>query len=208
MASDFRGRAARLTGRASYFVGLISVVFLFIAAVAQAASYVYDANGRLRAATTAGGTTSEYLYDALGNLHTVNSVSSGQLAIFSFIPNRGPAGTAVHLYGQGFSATGGANTVAFNGMASTTVTPISASELIATVPAGATNGTLSVTVGTTTVTSTDIVTGTVDSGGQAPTIASFSPITRLKKVDLPTFGRPTIATSGLVKPKTPRAFRK
>ena len=47
---------------------------LLVAVIAQAASYVYDANGRLRAVTSSTGASSAYTYDKLGNLLSVTSV--------------------------------------------------------------------------------------------------------------------------------------
>jgi hypothetical protein len=61
--------------------------------------------------------------------------------IASFAPATGPAGTQVAITGTDFTA---ATTVAFNGTAATAVTFNSATSLMATVPAGATTGAITV----------------------------------------------------------------
>ncbi len=50
-----------------------------------ASSDVYDANGRLTAAMALGGV--QYTYGALGNIQSVQPVTLGPLAIFSFSPD-------------------------------------------------------------------------------------------------------------------------
>lgn len=80
-------------------------------------------------------------------------------------------GTAVTIYGTGFSATPVSNTVKFNGTTATVATA-STTVLTTTVPAGATTGTISVTVAG--VTATSSASFTVGTGG-APTLSSFSP---------------------------------
>ncbi len=149
-------------------------LILFIPLVALAASYVYDANGRLRAVTSSSGASSEYIYDALGNIYAINSIPAGQLAIFAFTPNHGSIGTTVTIAGQGFSTTPASNVAKFNGVAATVSSPATATQLKVTVPTGATTGTISVQVGTATTTSVDVFTVTADAG-VAPTISSFTP---------------------------------
>jgi len=165
----------RMLSSPSRIAGLLLLGLALLVSIAQAASYVYDDNGRLRAVTSSTGASSVYNYDALGNITSINSVPSGQLGVFSFTPNHGPVGSGVKIIGQGF-AVGSAPTVKFNGV---TVSPqanaTSTTQLLETVPAGATTGTISVKFGTTTVVSNDVFTVTTDSGGQPPTIASFTP---------------------------------
>ena len=62
--------------------------------------------------------------------------------ISSFTPTSGSAGTSVVITGTNFT---GANSVKFNGVAATTYTVNSATQITVTVPAGATTGTISVT---------------------------------------------------------------
>jgi hypothetical protein len=91
------------------------------------------------------------------------------LSITGFSPGGGPAGTVVTINGVGFNST---STVKFNATPATTVTPVSATQLKATVPAGATTGPISVT-------NTTGVTGTVKSAAfyaaAPPTVTSFTP---------------------------------
>lgn len=84
-------------------------------------------------------------------------------------PLSGPPGTAVTISGRGFSSEASGNQVAFNGTAAT-VTNASESELVATVPDGATTGTVSVTVGQSTVMGPNF---TVEAA--APGISSIEP---------------------------------
>ncbi|MDR3385594.1 MAG: IPT/TIG domain-containing protein [Rudaea sp.] len=169
---------------------------LLVVVVAQAASYVYDADGRLRAVTSSSGASSTYAYDALGNLLSVQSVPASQLAIFAFTPNRGPVGlTGVAIAGQGFSTTKTNNAVKFNGTAAT-VTSATATQLVVTVPAGATTGPISVTVGTNTATSADTFVITSDDGGLPPTIASFSPTVAMAGTTVAVAGNHFVTTAG------------
>jgi hypothetical protein len=72
-------------------------------------------------------------------------------AIKSFSPSRGAAGILVKIRGTGFS---GPATVQFNGIDAASVTLVSATEVDATVPAGATTGPIRVTTPYGTATST------------------------------------------------------
>jgi len=139
---------------------------------ALAAGYVYDANGRLIAATNDAGDTARYHYDALGNITRVERLPSGALAIFDFAPRHGGPGDRVTLKGQGFSSTPAQNAVRFNGVAANVVTA-STSSLTVTVPAAATTGTLSVTVGAQSANSDAPF--VVDSQPRAPFITAVSP---------------------------------
>ncbi|MEO7988248.1 MAG: IPT/TIG domain-containing protein [Chryseolinea sp.] len=90
-------------------------------------------------------------------------------------PNAGPVGTLVKLTGTYFSAAG-KNTVKFNGVEAKVISSkTSTSNLTVVVPAGATTGPVSVTVGGHTGTSTTNF--TVSAGTPAPAILDFSPNT-------------------------------
>ncbi len=157
---------------------VVSLLLLLAALFSPAAllsgatvSYVYDPLGRLLAVIDPATNTAVYSYDAVGNLIGITRQTSATLAIFQFTPSSGPVGTPVTIYGTGFSATPASNVLKFNG----TTTPVltaSTTVLTANVPAGATTGTISVTVAGTTATSA--ATFTVGTGG-APTLSSFSP---------------------------------
>ncbi len=90
--------------------------------------------------------------------------------ITSFTPTSGPIGTAVTITGSRFSATKTSNTVKFNGTAAT-VSSASTTQLVVTVPTGATTGSITVTVSGQTATSGTNFTVTAS----APTISGFTP---------------------------------
>ncbi len=109
--------------------------------------YIYDELGRLKAVITPSGDTAIYSYDAAGNILSITRQSSNQVSVIEFTPDQGTAGTAVTIYGTGFSLIAAQNTVQFNGVTAT-VTAASATQLIAVVPAAATSGPITVTTPT------------------------------------------------------------
>ncbi len=133
--------------------------------------YVYDDLGRLTAVIDQNGDAATYHYDAVGNLTGITRTSAGSVAIFGFTPSGAPIGSSVTLSGVGFSATPGQNTVSFNGTTAS-VTSASATSLVATVPSGATSGTISVTSPTGSATSAAPFTVT---SLNVPTITGFTP---------------------------------
>jgi YD repeat-containing protein len=141
-------------------------------AYAQGISYLYDELGRLIAVVSPGIGTAVYMYDVVGNLLSITRYAATAVLIVDFIPKQGPVGTTVTIDGVGFSATPGQNAVRFNGTQAT-VSAASTTQLMVTVPAGATTGTISVTApgGSSTSATPFTVTGT--SG--APTISNFAP---------------------------------
>jgi YD repeat-containing protein len=134
-------------------------------------TYVYDPLGRLVGVVDGTGESAVYVYDAVGNLLSIERHSSATVSIIQFTPSSGAIGASVTIYGTAFSATPSQNTVTFNGTAAT-VTSSTTTQLVATVPAGATSGTIAVTtpIGSAAGT-TSFVVGTP---GQ-PTISSFTP---------------------------------
>lgn len=106
-------------------------------------SYFYDELGRLIGASDSQGNTATYSYDAVGNLLSVSVNPSSQVSIVGFDPVHGAAGTSVTISGTGFSSTASQDTVTFNGTTAT-VTSASSTQLIVTVPAGATTGPIKV----------------------------------------------------------------
>jgi len=66
----------------------------------------------------------------------------GPATITSFAPTSGPVGTVVTINGTGLT---GATAVAFNGTVAPTFSVVSATKITATVPVGATTGTIAVT---------------------------------------------------------------
>ena len=107
----------------------------------------------------------------LSEPHRHHAASLATKSILQFTPSSGPVGTSVIIYGTGFSATPASNTVKFNGT-TTTVRTASTTVLTANVPAGATTGTISVTVAG--VTATSVAVFTVGTGA-APTLSGFNP---------------------------------
>jgi subtilase family serine protease len=91
--------------------------------------------------------------------------------VTSFSPTSGPVGTSVVISGTNFT---GVTAVKFHGTSATTYTVNSSVQITATVPSGATSGTISVSNGSGTGTSSSSFTVTTG-GGSAPTITSFSP---------------------------------
>ena len=79
-------------------------------------------------------------------------VTAETLAISSFTPQSGTVGSPVTIQGQGFSTTASEDSVQFNGVPAT-VAFATATTLIVSVPPGATTGSISVTVGSQTATS-------------------------------------------------------
>ena len=81
---------------------------------------------------------------------TFYSFVDGQSAFIQLQQNSGKAGSQIGILGQGFSSS---SLVKFNGVAATTITLTGTTFITATVPAGATDGLVTVTTGSTTLTS-------------------------------------------------------
>ena len=137
-------------------LGLVLACVQQLPAQSQTIQYYYDDSGRLVKMIDPTGDVVTYVYDAVGNILQIqrSTVSQGQLAIFDFNPQEGPIGISVTIRGQGFNANPALDLVKFNGRAAT-VTSATTTVLVATVPAGAPTGPISVTVGIRTVTSSN-----------------------------------------------------
>jgi YD repeat-containing protein len=120
-------------------------------------SYFYDELGRLIGVSDSQGNTATYNYDAAGNLLSISVNPTSQVSVVGFDPVHGPVGTSVTVSGTGFSSTANQNTVTFNGTAATVVSATS-TQLVVTVPTGATTGTIRI----------------VTSGGSATSSSSFT----------------------------------
>ena len=103
---------------------------------------VQDTNGDFYGITEFGGSSGD---------GTVFSISTGLKAFVTLSSTSGKVGTKVEILGDGFSSS---SVVKFNGVAATVVTLTEPGLLTATVPAGATDGYVTVTTGVTTLTST------------------------------------------------------
>lgn len=106
--------------------------------------------------------TGYYKLKLVNNTYTVYSADStvkvyARPAITSFSPDKGKPGDEVTITGEYFGATPAANTVAFNGITAT-VTEASTTQLKVLVPAGASTGPVTVTVGAYSRTSTALFT--------------------------------------------------
>ena len=137
--------------------------------------YAYDAAGQLAGVQDQAGRTARYRYDPTGNITSVANDGSPApaLALLSVVPARAAVGAEVTLQGGCFSDVAAENTVTFHGVPAT-VTRADGRRLVARVPAGATTGLVTVTVGGTTATSPQsfVVTGPDES---APTVTAVTP---------------------------------
>jgi YD repeat-containing protein len=157
---------------------LAQILFLLVLLTATVRSqssneivYVYDELGRLVAVVDLAGEAAVYTYDAVGNLLSISRYSSSVVSIIEFTPNSGSIGTAVTIYGTGFSTTPSQNAITFNGVAAA-VASATSTQIITSVPAGATTGPIAITTPTGTATSsTSFIVG--QSG--PPTITEFTP---------------------------------
>ena len=121
-----------------------------------------DTNGILYGITQQGGTVNGGVFFRL---------NIGAKAFLNLVSTSGKVGTKIGILGQGFSTS---SVVKFNGLEATTVTRIGTTFLLATVPAGATDGFVTVTTGATTLTSSKkfVVHNSWSSGAAIP-IAVF-----------------------------------
>ncbi|MGI8838889.1 MAG: beta strand repeat-containing protein, partial [Pyrinomonadaceae bacterium] len=133
-------------------------------------NYIYDETGRLVSVVGAA-ETATYTYDSVGNLLSISRQNSNLPSISEFSPNGGAFGAPVTIYGTAFGATPGLNTVKFNGVTATVVSS-STTQIVTSVPAGATTGPISVNTPTGLTTSNTPFTV---SASTTPTITSFNP---------------------------------
>lgn len=131
---------------------LLFLLLLATASFAQAQQpvihYVYDDLGRLVGVVDQDGNAATYTYDAVGNIlaigrHNVGD-APGPVAITLVSPTKGMIGTAVAIFGRGFSADAAQNVVSFSG-ALAAVTAATATSLTTAVPPGALTGPITVT---------------------------------------------------------------
>jgi len=119
------------------------------------AGLVQDTNGEFYGSAMDGGSTA-FNCDGAGNggtapgCGTVFSLSVGLHPFLSLLSTSGKVGSKVGILGQGFDST---SVVKFNGATATTRTVTGTTYITATVPAGAIDGYVTVTIGATTLTS-------------------------------------------------------
>jgi uncharacterized repeat protein (TIGR03803 family) len=116
-------------------------------------------NGKFYGTTQLGGTSGD---------GTFYSLTNGQTAFIQLQETTGRVGSKIGILGQGFSAS---SVVKFNGVTATTVTRTGTTFLLATVPAGANDGFVTVTTGAVTLTSSKkfVVHNSWSSGKAMPT---------------------------------------
>lgn len=135
------------------------------------AVYIYDELGRLVGVVDPSSETARYVYDATGNIVSVSRYRSTQVSIIQFTPNSGPTSTTVKIYGTGFSGTSTQDKVKFNGVEATIVSA-SSTEIVTTVPVGASTGLITVATPTGSTSSTQpFIIGLAKS----PTVTGFTP---------------------------------
>jgi len=110
--------------------------------------YVYDDLGRLVGVVDQDGNAATYTYDTVGNILAIGrhdvADAPGPVAITLVAPSKGKVGTAVSIFGRGFSADAAQNVASFSG-ATATVTAATATSLTTAVPVGAVTGPIVVT---------------------------------------------------------------
>jgi uncharacterized repeat protein (TIGR03803 family) len=125
-----------------------------------AAPLMQHTNGTIFGTNSTGGSP----FPAQGTFFSLNIGASPFISLVTPVP-AGKEGTKVGILGQGFST---ASVVKFGGVKATTVTHTGKTFLLATVPAGALTGKVTVTTGSTTLSTTSTY-------KVRPTIKAFSP---------------------------------
>jgi RHS repeat-associated protein len=108
--------------------------------------YLYDEAGRLDLVDDPTQGAAVYRWDADGNLLSVQRYSASALAVLQLTPAHAPPGTQVDITGTGFSAEASNDEVSFDGTTAT-VSKATTTDLIVTVPEGASAGTITVKIG-------------------------------------------------------------
>jgi hypothetical protein len=113
------------------------------------------------------GDAAVYTYDAVGNLLSITTHSSNQLSAFQLSSNNAQPGSTLIIYGTDFCS---APSVTFNGIPATVISA-TATEIVVSVPSGASTGEVQVTCG-----SNSINAGVFETGSSlTPSITSFTP---------------------------------
>ena len=108
--------------------------------------YLYDEAGRLDLVDDPTQGAAVYHWDADGNLLSIQRYSASTLAVLQVTPPHAPPGTQVDITGTGFSAEASNDEVSFDGTAATVI-KATTTDLIVTVPEGASIGAITVKIG-------------------------------------------------------------
>ncbi|MFG3049855.1 RHS repeat-associated core domain-containing protein [Kitasatospora sp. NPDC048239] len=134
----------------------------------------YDAAGQLVGVSQPNGESARYEYDAAGNTVSTKRTSSAELTVLSTVPNQAPSGARVEISGTAFATDPAAVKVVFTGTATPAqVVTAERNRLTVVVPAGATDGPVTVTVGASTATGTERF--RIGAARPAPALTGFSP---------------------------------
>jgi hypothetical protein len=165
----------------SNFTGATSVKFNGVGAL-----FIVDSETAIRATVPAAASTGKIsVTTAVGTMSSAADFLVTPV-VSSFTPTSAPVGTQVTITGTGLT---GATAVQFNGLAASTFTVSSATEILATVANGSTTGKISViTAGGTAQSSTDFTV-------LGPAIASFTPTSGLVGVEVTITGSHFVAVS-------------
>ena len=165
---------SNLTGATAVtFNGLAAASFSVVSATQITATVPAGATSGPIRVTTPGGTATS------ATSFTVNPAGPAAPQLGAFLPTSGPAGTLVTITGSNLT---GATAVTFNGLAAASFSVVSATQITATVPAGATSGPI----------------GVATPGGVTSSIARFT----VTSPALPTITIDTVAPGTLVKTGT------
>jgi RHS repeat-associated protein len=107
--------------------------------------YLYDEAGQLQIVDDPSQGAAVYHWDADGNLTSIQRHSNTTVSVLAVTPSHAPPGARVDITGTGYSSNTAEDNVTFNGVAGT-VDEASTTDLIVTVPEGASEGLIEVTV--------------------------------------------------------------
>jgi large repetitive protein len=133
--SGIVGATAKIVGQG--FEGATAVSFN-----GTAASFTVKSDTYMTATIPAGATTGQVTVTEPGGTLTSNENFNVLPTTRDFVPNNGPAGTVVTIYGMSLTQT---TAVSFDGVAATGFSVVSDTELQATVPEGANTGFIKIT---------------------------------------------------------------
>lgn len=138
---------------------------------------VQHTDGKFYGVTSTGGTPGKC--NSGNGCGVFYSFDAGLAAFINLSTYSGNIGSTVSIFGQGFDS---ASVVKFNGVAATKVTLSGTTYITATVPPGATDGRVTVTTGTTTLSSTKnfIVHNTWSKGKAMPVGVAYAPAALLE----------------------------